>query len=209
MENGDALYARIAELEKENEKFKEEKSVLMAVAAGNYKRVEEFKAICRKYFTAEFIDSCVRYMDATLVSEYFQDTEEEDNDEDEDEQELSVYCYYICRHCFAFGTEDPDCTKCGKKSCVLLYTEPNSSMALAKAKADALYARQQRNEACKSAREECSSDEDEDEKCWTCGKKASHKVWRDALNEYEHTCDACHRNEYPEDYEDDTDGEDE
>ena len=45
-----------------------------------------------------------------------------------------VYCYYICRHCFAFGTEDPDCTKCGKKSCVLLYNEPNSSMALEKAK---------------------------------------------------------------------------
>ena len=57
----------------------------------------------------------------------------QDEDEDEDEEEC-VYCYYICRHCFAFGTEDPDCTKCGKKRCVLLYTEPNSSMALAKAK---------------------------------------------------------------------------
>jgi hypothetical protein len=99
MENGDSLYARIAELEKENEKLKEEKSVLMAVAAGNYNRGKEFRAICRKYFTAEYIDSCVRAMDAALVSEYFRDTEEEDNllnllvkawtnDEEEEEEEV-------------------------------------------------------------------------------------------------------------------------
>ena len=79
MENGDSLYARIAELEKENERLEKEKSVLMAVAAGNYNRGEEFKAICREYFTADYIDLCVRAMDAALVSEYFRDTEEEDN----------------------------------------------------------------------------------------------------------------------------------
>ena len=61
---------------------------------------------------------------------------EDSEDEDSDEKGC-VYCYYICQHCFAFGTEDPDCTKCGKKSCVLLYTEPNSSMALAAAKGTA------------------------------------------------------------------------
>ena len=49
-------------------------------------------------------------------------------------------------------------------------------------------------------------DEDDDddvkcEECWTCEGKATNQVWRDALNEYEHTCDACHRNEYPEEYE--------
>ena len=37
MENGDSLYARIAELEKENEKFKKEKSVLISVLTA-YKR---------------------------------------------------------------------------------------------------------------------------------------------------------------------------
>eukprot|EP00964_Phaeocystis_antarctica_P035939 scaffold20548_cov105-Phaeocystis_antarctica.AAC.1 len=73
------LEARISELEKENEKLDKEKSVLMAVAAGNYKRGEEFKAICREYFTAEYIDACARGMDSALVSEYFRDTEEEDN----------------------------------------------------------------------------------------------------------------------------------
>ena len=98
MENGDSLYARIAQLEKENERLEKEKSVIMAVAAGNYNRGEEFKAICREYFTAEYIDSCVRAMDAALVSEYFRDTEEEDNllvkawaeestDEDTDDEE--------------------------------------------------------------------------------------------------------------------------
>jgi hypothetical protein len=39
--------------------------------------------------------------------------------------------------------------------------------------------------------------------CWTCGKhqKFLHKEWRDALNEYELTCDECHKEEYPEQYE--------
>ena len=40
--------------------------------------------------------------------------------------------------------------------------------------------------------------------CWTCDeKKATHKEYRDALGEYEFTCDECHREEYPEQYEDD------
>ena len=61
------------------------------------------------------------------------------------------------------------------------------------------------------ARQDSDSDEDTDDedvilghkKCWTCVKnKATHKVWRDALDEYEYTCDVCHKNEYPEDYED-------
>ena len=40
------------------------------------------------------------------------------------------------------------------------------------------------------------------EKCWTCGKKGRlHSTYRDALGEYELTCDDCHRNEYPEEYE--------
>ena len=40
--------------------------------------------------------------------------------------------------------------------------------------------------------------------CWTCGcKGATHQTFRDALNQYEWTCDECHREEYPDDYEDD------
>jgi hypothetical protein len=39
--------------------------------------------------------------------------------------------------------------------------------------------------------------------CWTCEKpNPTHKEYRDALDEYEYTCDQCHRNEYPEQYED-------
>ena len=38
--------------------------------------------------------------------------------------------------------------------------------------------------------------------CWTCDEKvATHKEFRDALGENELTCDACHREEYPEKYE--------
>ena len=82
-----SMTRRIAELEKENEKLKEEKSVLMAVAAGNYKRGDEFKAICREYFTAEYINSCARGMDSALVSEYFRDTEDEETDDEDSDDE--------------------------------------------------------------------------------------------------------------------------
>ena len=44
------------------------------------------------------------------------------------------YNFYICSYCFAFGTDDPDCEKCGKEMCVLLYQEANAALALAKAK---------------------------------------------------------------------------
>jgi hypothetical protein len=41
------------------------------------------------------------------------------------------------------------------------------------------------------------------ELCWTCEKpNPTHKEYRDALDEYEYTCDECHRNEYPDQYED-------
>jgi hypothetical protein len=36
--------------------------------------------------------------------------------------------------------------------------------------------------------------------CWTCDEVSTHKVWRDALGEYELTCDKCHKEQYPEDY---------
>ena len=54
-------------------------------------------------------------------------------------------------------------------------------------------------------------DYDEDDvkynKCWTCDDKCStHKVFRDALNEYEFTCDECYENEYGDsDSDDDSD----
>ena len=37
------------------------------------------------------------------------------------------------------------------------------------------------------------------QKCWTCDDAiATHSVYRDALGEYEKTCDKCFANEYPE-----------
>ena len=101
MENGDALYARIAELEEENEKLKKDKEYLR--------------------------DLVNTFLLAELEKEREEDTEDEDEDSDE---EGCLNCYYICRHCFAFGTEDPDCTRCGRKRCVLLYQERNAFMAL-------------------------------------------------------------------------------
>jgi hypothetical protein len=44
--------------------------------------------------------------------------------------------------------------------------------------------------------------------CWTCGENIyDHKVYRDALDETELTCDRCHREEYPEEYDCDDDCE--
>lgn len=51
-------------------------------------------------------------------------------------------------------------------------------------------------------------EEDDVALCWTCDEKtATKKEWRCGLNQYEHTCDECHRNEYPEQYEDEEDEE--
>ncbi len=37
--------------------------------------------------------------------------------------------------------------------------------------------------------------------CWTCTKpNPTHKVWREALLDYEWTCTDCHKKEYPELY---------
>jgi len=47
------------------------------------------------------------------------------------------------------------------------------------------------------------------EECWTCCGNATHKEWRDALNEYEYTCNECHKEEYSEQYEDEEDEEEE
>lgn len=51
--------------------------------------------------------------------------------------------------------------------------------------------------------QETDDEEEEASKlCWTCDEaEATHKVFRDALGEYEHTCDKCFKKEYLEDVE--------
>ena len=48
---------------------------------------------------------------------------------EEAEEDGCSYNFYICRYCFAFATDDPDCSKCGKEMCVLLYQEKNAVIA--------------------------------------------------------------------------------
>jgi len=51
--------------------------------------------------------------------------------------------------------------------------------------------------------QKCYDEDNKKEKCWTCGATGKlHKVYREALGETELTCAICHRNEYPEEYED-------
>lgn len=82
---------------------------------------------------------------------------------------------YTCSKCdFTTRNDDPDCSKCGATYCMLAKTVSV-----------------------------CEPDEEEDDECcWTCGKPdPTHKEYRDALGKNEYTCDECHRNEYPEQYE--------
>jgi len=52
--------------------------------------------------------------------------------------------------------------------------------------------------------DEETDDEETEEvrRCWTCDTRpATHRTYRDALEDYELTCDECHKDEYPEEYE--------
>ena len=59
-----------------------------------------------------------------------EDEGEEEEEEDDEEEEGCSYNFYICRHCFVFGTDDPDCDKCGKENTKWLYQEANAALAL-------------------------------------------------------------------------------
>ncbi len=49
---------------------------------------------------------------------------------------------------------------------------------------------------------EDETDDEEVRRCWTCDTRpATHRTYRDALEDYELTCDECHKDEYPEEYE--------
>ena len=75
--------------------------------------------------------SMVIVMKKSPSEEVEEDEEEEESDEDDDEEEEGCsYNFYICRHCFAFGTDDPDCDKCGKENIKWLYQEANAALAL-------------------------------------------------------------------------------
>tara|TARA_S200002703_G_scaffold120601_1_gene106409 strand:+ start:59 stop:454 length:396 start_codon:yes stop_codon:yes gene_type:complete len=77
----------------------------------------------------EFILDCLK-KETPAKYEY-----DDDADDEEDDNDDCVYCYYICKHCYAFHKDELDCKKCGKTSCVLTYQEKNSSLALKTAKA--------------------------------------------------------------------------
>jgi len=64
----DKLKKENEKIEKDNDKLEKEISVLLAVASGDYKRADDFKALCKERFEEEFIDACD---DDTLVGQYF------------------------------------------------------------------------------------------------------------------------------------------
>ena len=79
-----ALRAKVAEMEAQlaarNAKeatLEAEVQTLLGICGGNYKLGEDFKKVCCKYYTKEFIQSCVGG-DACPVGEYFDDHDFDD-----------------------------------------------------------------------------------------------------------------------------------
>ncbi len=64
-------------LEQDNRTLEREVQTLLGICGGNYKLGEDFKKVCRKYYTKEFIQSCVGG-DACPVGEYFDDHDFDD-----------------------------------------------------------------------------------------------------------------------------------
>ena len=112
-------------LNKENEKLKKEKEELK-------KENEEYFDDRSWFINHPLIDGSEIEVEWYKRKGMMSDDEEEDDEEEEDDG--CSYNFYICRYCFAFATDDPDCSKCGKEMCVLLYQEKNAALALAKAK---------------------------------------------------------------------------
>ena len=65
------MQKKIKELEANVKRLEYEKDLLMAVTAGNYKRADEFKALCRDYWDAEYIELCKGDSESGLLGEYF------------------------------------------------------------------------------------------------------------------------------------------
>ena len=128
----------ILELMKQNEKLKKENEELLI-----YK--QDALLIYKpewSYFEGKKLEAWTEYVteygwaeELEIRQEEFEEQyEEEESDDEEEEDDGCSYNFYICRYCFAFGTDDPDCSKCGRKMCVLLHQEKNAALALIKAK---------------------------------------------------------------------------
>ena len=110
-----ALRAKVAELEAQlaarNAKeatLEAEVQTLLGICGGNYKLGEDFKKVCRKYYTKEFIQSCVGG-DACPVGEYFDDHNFDDESVRYSEPgvEWKPEPYKTCATCdYTWPTED-------------------------------------------------------------------------------------------------------
>jgi hypothetical protein len=113
MENMDALYARIAELEKENEKLKEETKEYEAVERFIMKTWRIHAHYRRPALHAHFRDGKV--IDGEWVNDKFDEDEDEDTDDDDEDPDRCVKCDRIFNQQELLN--DFDCAKAWELHC--------------------------------------------------------------------------------------------
>ena len=139
MENGNSLYARIAELEKENEKLKEEnealqkeddKRFLNKYLVPNFFLKEhfisymeeewsddkwyDFKEYVNKYACTGELNEIMEELMKNFESDYEEEDESEDESEDEEEEDEAVS--EVCKNCDEtyMGRKEPYCIMSGR-----------------------------------------------------------------------------------------------
>ena len=171
---------------------------------------EEYENLTKENFIKYFADAMLN----PTKDEEAEDEDEVEDEEDVEDDEDMLYCAYKCNGCnYTTQDDDPDCVNCKKTGCMMAYMVKDEEKPMCVecgvkrcVDLEDKICHTCYHESCEEGECYCqvNMDEDDDvkcEECWTCEGKATNQVWRDALNEYEHTCDACHRNEYPEEYE--------
>ena len=74
----------------------------------------------------EITDEVIREHSLIIIRSFSSKADESDDDESDDDESDDDNGYYInryiCIHCGEQGTDDPDCSECGKEHCVMAKT---------------------------------------------------------------------------------------
>ena len=154
------------------------------------------------------IHDCLYKLWIKLKEEEEEDGQEEEKD-DEEEDKHECECggdfeecpccgdEYACSHC---GLCEKNCVE-SEKECDIVFHCESCKKAIVRDSEDHDFSKcHEEKWYCVDC--PCEEEEEEEEECVKCGScdeaEATHKVFRDALGVYEHTCDKCFKKEYEE-----------